>query len=253
MSKFFVVAKERGSFKDDLPAWASKVPNPTSLDEFAKSEVKRVDLDELPGGFQLLNVLSKQECENIIKEANTLGFTQDAAVSLPRNIRHNDNLVWVVDDKTHDIIWNRVKEFMYDNDNIYEGKKALSINKRFRFYKYDKEDFFKLHSDGSWPGSAVINDTLVMDAHFDRYSQMTFLILLSEDFKGGETQFLVDINNPNIPARDVLNAKKVNIRTPAGAVLCFPHGLHPLHCLHSSEKILEGVKYIIRTDVLFEK
>ncbi|MDX2369094.1 MAG: oxidoreductase, partial [Colwellia sp.] len=27
---------------------------------------------------------------------------------------------------------------------------------------------------------------------------------------------------------------------------------HPLHCIHSSVPITEGVKYIIRTDVLFE-
>ncbi|WP_258238772.1 hypothetical protein [Arcobacter sp. CECT 8985] len=72
---------------------------------------------------------------------------------------------------------------------------------------------------------------------------MTFLILLSEDFEGGETQFFV--NN---------NGKKelVNVRIPKGGVLCFPHGLHPLHCLHSSNTINSGVKYIIRTDVLFE-
>ena len=44
----------------------------------------------------------------------------------------------------------------------------------------------------------------------------------------------------------------VNIRTPKGGVLCFPHGLHPLHCLHSSNTITSGIKYIIRTDVLFE-
>jgi hypothetical protein len=44
----------------------------------------------------------------------------------------------------------------------------------------------------------------------------------------------------------------VDIRTPLGAALCFPHGMHPLHCLHSSQAIQSGVKYIIRSDVLFE-
>jgi hypothetical protein len=46
--------------------------------------------------------------------------------------------------------------------------------------------------------------------------------------------------------------RQVDVRTPAGSVLCFPHGMHPLHCIHSSEPIFSGVKYIIRTDVLFE-
>jgi len=42
-------------------------------------------------------------------------------------------------------------------------------------------------------------------------------------------------------------------RTLLGGVLCFPHGTHPLHCLHASKEILSGTKYIIRRDVLYEK
>ena len=37
----------------------------------------------------------------------------------------------------------------------------------------------------------------------------------------------------------------VDAGTPLGAVLCFPHGMHPLHCPHSSEPISSGMKYII--------
>ena len=46
---------------------------------------------------------------------------------------------------------------------IFYGKKTLGINKRFRFYKYSEGDFFKLHSDGSWPGSLVVNKELITD------------------------------------------------------------------------------------------
>ena len=74
----------------------------------------------------------------------------------------------------------------------------------------------------------------------NRWSQMTFLILLSEDFEGGETQFWVNKDNPTKPAKTAENATLINVRTPAGSVLCFPHGMHPLHCLHSSEKITQG-------------
>lgn len=253
MNKFFVVAKEPGSIRNDLPTWASSIDNPIELNENHLQKIQRVDIDELPGGFQLLNVLSNEECDSLIKETENLNYTEDAAVSLPRDVRHNNNLVWVIDDKTHNIIWDRVKNFIFDKDNIFEGKKALGINKRFRFYKYGKGDFFKLHIDGAWPGSAVINNKLIMDAYPDRFSQMTFLVLLSEDFEGGATQFLIDKDNPKLPAKTVHNGKTIDIRTPKGGVLCFPHGLHYLHCLHSSEKILSGIKYIIRTDLLFEK
>ena len=242
-NSFYIVAREAGAQNPSLPTWANNKENEINLDENLKPNIKRIDLDNVPGTFQLLNVFTAQECEDFIKQTEELGYLEDAAVSLPRSVRHNDNITWVVDDLTHDIIWNRCKDYMIDNKEIFYGKKTLGINKRFRFYKYSEGDFFKLHSDGSWPGSRVVNKELIADFYKDRYSQMTFLILLSEDFQGGETQFIVNKNGEK---------ELVNIRTPKGGVLCFPHGLHPLHCLHSSNTITSGIKYIIRTDVLFE-
>ena len=81
---------------------------------------------------------------------------------------------------------------------------------------------------------------------------MTFLIFLNEDYEGGATRFLVNVDDPAQPVRRQSRIKEVDVRTPAGSVLCFPHGLHPLHRVHSGETIVRGTKYIIRTDVLFE-
>lgn len=236
---FYIVAKEPGAQNPSLPTWGNKTNNIIKLDKNLKPNIIRKEIPDIPGGYQLLNVFTNEECEKLIKVSEEVGYLEDAAVSLPRDIRHNDNLTWVVDDLTHDIIWNRCKDFMYDDKNIYQGKKPLGINQRFRFYKYSKGDFFKTHKDGSWPGSKIKNNELITDYYKDRYSLMTFLILLSEDFEGGETQFIV-------------NKKIVSVRTPKGGILCFPHGFHPLHCLHSSNKIDSGIKYIIRTDTLFE-
>lgn len=242
-NSFYIVAKEAGAQNPAIPTWANEKENVIGLDEDLKPKIKRIDLDNVPGAFQLLDVFTTQECNSFIKETENLGYLEDAAVSLPRSVRHNDNITWVVDDLTHDVIWNRCKDFMYDNTDTYLGKKPLALNKRFRFYKYAEGDFFKLHTDGSWPGSRVVNKELITNFYDDRYSQMTFLIFLSDDFEGGETQFLVKSKDKE---------ELVNIRTPKGGVLCFPHGLHPLHCLHSSNTITSGIKYIIRTDVLFE-
>ncbi len=81
---------------------------------------------------------------------------------------------------------------------------------------------------------------------------MSVLLFLSDDFEGGDTQFRVSQNGSAQPPRSQGQAEWVAVRTPAGGALCFPHGSHPLHCLHSSEEIVSGVKYIIRTDMLFE-
>lgn len=250
---FFVAALEPGAEHPALPAWGNRHVNTANLSEnFDVSQIERHELAQVPGAFQLFNVLTKYEREQLISISEQLGFLPDAAVSLPRSVRHNDSLTWIVDEQTDGIIWRRIAHLMDDRQAIFGGSKALGINARFRFYRYNPDDYFKPHSDGSWPGSRVINDELVANAYPDRYSQMTFLIFLSEDFQGGETRFLVNADEPTKPATANDPVKNVDIRTPAGGILCFPHGMHPAHCIHSSVPITDGIKYIIRSDVLFE-
>ena len=80
---------------------------------------------------------------------------------------------------------------------------------------------------------------LVHDAYGDRISEMTFLIFLTDGYGGGRTQFHTQQNS------------FTSVATPKGAILCFPHGTHPQHCIHAGEEVTSGQKYIIRTDVLF--
>ncbi len=252
-NNFYVVARERGAQNPSLPTWANHHSNPASLaQDFDSSQVTRKDIANVPGAFQLLNVLSPQEAQGFIDLSENLGYLKDAAVSLPREVRHNDNVTWVTDEQTDNLIWQRIKHLVNENPDMFNHKKPLGINARFRFYRYEQGDFFKDHIDGAWPGSRVIDQSLVHDAYPDRFSQMTFLILLNDDFSGGATRFLVNKDDPTQPARGQGNVQEVNVRTPTGGVLCFPHGRHPLHCLHGSQTITQGTKYIIRTDMLFE-
>ena len=249
-SDFFIVTRERGTERDDLPVWATNKQNPLHLHDSITKPIVRQEVPGVPGAFQLLDVLRPEECERLLATVETLGFTQDAAVSLPRSVRHNSNLNWIVDDSTADIIWQRCQPHFTDKYDHFMGQKPLGINGRFRVYRYEEGDFFKTHTDGAWPGSKVIDGQLVGDAYGDRLSMYTFLVLLNDDFSGGETQFYVNKSDPSQPARKLADAEVVGIRTPAGGVLCFPHGRHPYHCLHASSPITQGNKYII-TDVLF--
>lgn len=251
--EFYVVTREPGAENPSLPTWGNRDVNPAALrEDYPVGTIVRKAVDAVPGAYQLLNVLSADECARLRTLTETLGYLPDAAVSLPRSVRHNDNVVWITDEKTDGIIWQRVSTLANQDLEIFGPQQALGLNARFRFYRYGPGDFFKPHSDGSWPGSRIIDGELVANAYPDRYSLMTFLIFLNDDFEGGATRFLVNANQPGQPARQGSPVQAVDIRTPAGGVLCFPHGMHPLHCIHSSEPIERGVKYIIRTDMLFE-
>ena len=249
MSNFYVIARQPGAENPEIPTWANSDANPAGLEPNAENDVQRIYIDDAPGAFQLLNVLSAEECKRIIKLSESSGYQEDAAVSLPRSIRHNDSFTWIIDDDTHDILWNRCKAAIDDKHPYNKDKKTLGFNARFRFYRYGEGDYFAPHTDGSWPGSKVIDGQLVDNAFGDRWSQLTILFFLTDNFEGGATQFYVDNDKP---ANNLATAERISIRTPVGGALCFPHGIHPQHCVHSSEKITSGIKYIIRSDVLFE-
>lgn len=246
---FRIVVREKGFHNPSLPTWADNLTVDQVFDaDFDTNKVQRMDVPEVPGTFQLLNVLSEEETQRIIDISEMLGYDEDSPVSLPHEIRHNENFNWVVNEVVDQTIWNRSSHLVTEE---WQGETAKGINARFRFYKYKEGDFFNVHSDGAWPGSRVIDNQLVHNAYQGLYSQYTYLILLSDDFDGGATQFMVSKADPSRPAKQGEDMLVVNVRTPRGGVLCFPHGTHPLHCLHSSEAITRGIKYIIRTDILF--
>jgi len=236
-SEFYVIAREPGHMAPDLPTWASVEPGSIRFDENPEQPVTRRELADVPGGFQLLDVLSAQECDQFVAISETLGYHDDAPVSLPRSVRHNNNVNWIVDESVDGIIWDRCKD-MFEASSM-NGQLPLGLNARFRFYRYGVGDFFNPHTDGAWPGSRVIDGRLAADAYGDRISQMTFLIFLSDGYEGGRTVF--QTGSETVAA----------VQTPKGAVLVFPHGMHPQHCVHAGEEITKGQKYVIRTDVLY--
>ena len=249
---FYVLAYEMGAERTPVPTWASSIDNPLKLEASSTVQTQHIDIPSVPACFQVMDILTAQECADLVRTSESLGYSEDASVSLPRSVRKNENLVWIIDQITHNIIWKRVEKAFVHLGDTYDGKKAVGLNRRFRFYKYSKGDFFKPHTDGAWPGSGIVDQQLIANVSPDRYSRMTFLLLLSDDFQGGETAFYVNKEDASKPAKRTEEVKIEEIRTPLGAALCFPHGAHPLHALHGSREIRSGVKYIIRTDVLFE-
>ena len=143
---FFIAAREAGSESNDLPTWADRGFGAIDFDSRDSGSVARIDLPEVPGAFQLQGVLSVAECSQLVAISERMGYQADAPVSLGRNIRHNDNVNWIVDDAIVDTLWSRCAEPV---DQQALGYAALGLNARFRFYRYRSGDFFNAHTSSS--------------------------------------------------------------------------------------------------------
>ena len=246
MPDFYVIENQQGADNPAIPTWACREANPAALAAEPGLAVERRDVDAVPGAFQLLDLLTAGECERLVELGETCGYLPDAAVSLGRDIRHNDSFTWIADDETCNLIWRRCRALVGQDGS---GKAALGLNARFRFYRYRVGDYFAPHTDGAWPGSRIVDGRLLDNAWPDRFSQLTFLLFISDGYEGGATRFYPD---REAALRRLEEADYVDLRTPRGGALCFPHGMHPQHCLHASTAITAGTKYILRSDVLYE-
>jgi hypothetical protein len=138
-----------------------------------------------------------------------------------------------------ELLWNRLKPF-YGSDKVIdeEGQawKAASLNPFLRFCKYKPGDDFGPHQDGR----------RMLDC--DEQSFMTVNIYLNTvpASHGGATRVL---DKSKYGADDGNKYQVVGIMQPVeGMASVFRDSL-----FHDGERLKEGVKYLLRTDVIYKR
>ena len=104
---------------------------------------------------------------------------------------------------------------------VLAGMRLVGANERLRCYRYGPGQRFARHFDG-----AFVRDEA-------EQSLVSFLVYLNEDFEGGETVF------PTL-------GRTVVPRT--GMALLFQHRV-----LHEGAEVTRGVKYVLRTDLMYRR
>lgn len=172
------------------------------------------------GIFVVREVFSAAECQKFIALSEGLGYDAatingfGGAVRFPE-IRNNDRVIW--DDEVFaDELWQRSRQFL---PKVLNGRRALGLNERLRFYRYEAGQKFAAHVDGYY---RRMNG---------EQSLLTWMIYLNEDFKGGATKFY---------------ATKLRIVPETGMMLVFRHAL-----LHEGTEVRSGRKYVLRSDIMF--
>jgi prolyl 4-hydroxylase len=159
------------------------------------------------------NIFSEEECKDLIKH-----FDSNKTKFIDRGIAEYYRLEEDLPEMAN-ILWNKVKNELPE---YYSNKKLLYLNTYFRYAKYEHGMEFGLHKDG-----------LNQDKNGNR-TILTFNIFLNDEFTGGETDFFDD--NGNL----LLSAKP-----KPGRSVIFDGNIN-----HRGNKVLNGCKYLLRTDVM---
>ena len=244
-----------------IPSWLSgKPPNPLKR----VINFDAIDFPDNHGCYAVIidDAFTKLECEQLLlaAEAHNNGLWEQAMVNvgnyqqeLMTDIRDCGRIIW--DD--HEIVaklWSRIKHLVPEIE-LVKGKPKITgpgpakrketmiatrLNERMRFLKYGPGQYFRPHFDGQFrvPGGDEVS-LFTLHLYLNGVGEEGILKEGKEGrLKGGATTFHSD---------DI--SHDVDVVPMTGRVLIFQHrGL-----MHSGADVLEGVKYTLRTDLMFRK
>lgn len=169
------------------------------------------------------SVLSADECAALIDRIETMEpepapvSTGRGSVMMPE-LRNNDRVMFD-DPLLASLLLRRVQTQVpprLETDWVLSG-----ANERLRCYRYRPGQRFRPHFDGCFERTPK------------ERSFLTFLVYLNTCEAGGATCF---------------NDLELEVQPSTGAGLLFNH-----HLLHEGAPVLKGVKYVVRTDLLYRR
>ena len=174
-----------------------------------------------PEIFLIKNFLSEEMCRHFIQKGEDVSFEEakvnvDGRQVLIKGVRNNQRILFTDDDLAQKL-WKQIQDYVPNTFGLY---KASGLNEMFRIYKYEENQRFKMHRDGSY------------ERNEKECSFLSFLIYLNDGFIGGETYF----------------ESGVTVEPKIGDALIF---YHPLR--HEGKTIVSGIKYVLRTDIMYTK
>ncbi|KAH6641697.1 hypothetical protein F5144DRAFT_144728 [Chaetomium tenue] len=113
----------------------------------------------------------------------------------------------------------------------------LRVNERMRFLRYGKGGFFRPHCDAPYSDVSDPARTIRTMFTIHLYLNDSKAEVEGADLVGGATTFFSNDEK-----------RRIDVNPKAGRVLIFQHR----RLLHSGDDVLAGIKYTMRTDIMYE-
>lgn len=182
--------------------------------------------------YVIPNFLHGKECDALIHYFETNLPPKSSPGGKPKRgeaFRNNDRQA-IQDAELAQEIWKGMQQVVQES-SMGATKVPKGLNSNIRVYRYRKGHSFGAHYDES-----------VQDKTTGLWTDWTLLIYLNEDMDGGETVFYKDPTYKNRkPDPIVVQPKK-------GMALLHRHGQHCM--LHEAMEVVNGSKWVLRSDVL---
>ena len=232
-------------------------------------ESKKKLTQHVPGRIHSIkNILTSQECDNLIIKAEKAGFSPSPPSGgghgqTPRTGARTSQF-YVYDDKDFaNKLWERLKDYVPTNlrdikpvpymNSFTQGDefKPVGVNDHLRFYKYDPGQYILKHDDYRMSRFRYDKEK---DKYYEQMSFLTIVIYLNEDFQDGRTLFWTKYATTGTTGhcrfiRDVeFTESDLQIVPELGKAVIHDHMVQ-----HEGEPPKKSTKYILRTDILHEK
>jgi len=216
----------------------------------------RENLDGVPGAFLVHNLLTPEECQQFIQISEEMGFSQAPLRNLDTVnstnfsmggstlvIRNSQRVLFDAHPQLAKTLNDRLLPHL-DKEVECEGSKwkvcvEEPINRRWRFNRYTKGNYFKPHFDAGFIYSPT------------KKTLFTFILYLNEGCTGGETTFYPGNRKFGWSEPEEGIERKVTPKTGTALVFFQCGELNPRH---EGAEVLSAdiLKYILRSDVAYE-
>lgn len=174
--------------------------------------------------FEVPDFLSAHECSALVAESEAHGYAEAGVGEAQQRIemiRNNDRIV-LFDPAWADEFESRLLALGLP---VLDGQSAVGFTRCWRYYRYGPSQRFKTHRDGFVEERGM-------------RSRLTFMIYLNEGFEGGSTRFRRNSWE--------VGESALEVRPQSGKALMFVH-----ERWHEGAVVAKGMKYALRTDILY--